>query len=85
MHSVEYTKAATKTLRRMPRELAERFTAAFRALAEDPQRKDLDVKPLQGRDGYRLRIGDWRAVYAIDKGRLVILVLAIGPRGDIYK
>ena len=69
----------------MPRKLAERFQAAFRELAEDPRRQDLDVAKLAGREGFRLRIGDWRAVFTVDQGRLLVLVLDIGPRGDIYK
>jgi mRNA interferase RelE/StbE len=40
---------------------------------------------MTGREGYRLRIGDWRALYRIENDRLVILVVDIGPRGDIYK
>lgn len=65
----------------MPRTLAARFQDAFRRLAEDPTRRDLDVKALAGREGYRLRIGEWRALYSIHQGRLLILVLDIGPRG----
>lgn len=47
---------------------------------------DLDIRKLQNRLGYRqLRMGQWRAIYKIEDDELVILVLAIGPRGDIYK
>jgi len=42
------------------------------------------VKKLKGRDGYRLRVGDWRVVYDIEAGKLVLIVIEIGPRGDIY-
>ncbi|MDM0065823.1 hypothetical protein [Variovorax sp. J31P207] len=38
-----------------------------------------------GRPGYRLRAGDWRVIYTLESGRLVILVLEIGTRGGIYK
>jgi len=38
-----------------------------------------------GRDGYRLRIGRWRALYRVENDRLVILILHIGSRGDVYK
>jgi mRNA-degrading endonuclease RelE of RelBE toxin-antitoxin system len=43
-----------------------------------------NVKKLKGRDGYRLRVGDWRVVYDIEAGKLVLIVIEIGPRGDIY-
>jgi mRNA interferase RelE/StbE len=70
---------------RMPRTQAQRFLKAFEQLAADPCREDLDIKALAGRDGFRLRIGGWRAIYRVQDERVVILVLDIGPRGDIYK
>ena len=85
MYAIEYRRAARKALLKMPKALANKFLAAFEQLASDPQRSDLDVKPMTGREGYRLRIGDWRALYRIEKDRLVILVVNIGPRGNIYK
>lgn len=85
MFSIEYRRPARKALTRMPKPLAGRFLCAFERLARDPSRSDLDSKPLVGRDGYRLRIGEWRAIYRIEADRLVIMVLDIGPRGDIYK
>lgn len=45
-----------------------------------------DIKALQGRPGcWRLRVGDYRAVYALDDGRLAVWVLAVGNRRDIYR
>lgn len=43
------------------------------------------VKKLSGRNEYRLRVGDWRALYLLDGKRLLVLVTNIGPRGGIYK
>lgn len=54
------------------------------ALAADPLGA-ANVKKLVGRPGYRLRVGDWRVIYTLDSGRLVILVLDIGARGGVYK
>jgi len=42
-------------------------------------------KKLQGRPGYRLRVGDWRVIYEIGKDRVVIIVMKIAPRGEVYK
>jgi mRNA interferase RelE/StbE len=40
---------------------------------------------LAGHPSYlRVRVGDWRVVYKIDRGRLVVLVLTIGHRGSVY-
>ena len=63
--------------------MARRILDAMELIGADPERRDLDIKPLQGRGGYRLRIGDWRVIY--DIAGLVIAVERIGPRGDVYR
>jgi len=40
---------------------------------------------MQNRDGYRLRVGDWRVIYDIQKEKVVILVLKIASRGEVYR
>ena len=85
MHQVIYKKAALKGMRKMPKPSRLKMLDGFSALSEDPDRQDLDVKPLSGREGYRLRVGQWRAIYHRDDGRLILLVVDAGPRGDIYK
>lgn len=72
-------------LRRMPRSLAARFLSAFEALATGKSQRKLDIKQLAGREGYRLRIGNWRALYHIEEDQLIIEVVKIGSRGDVYK
>jgi len=45
-----------------------------------------NIKVLQGYENfYRLRVGDYRVIYRIDDNELIIIVLKIGSRGDIYK
>jgi mRNA interferase RelE/StbE len=60
-----------------------RILDAIEKVVEDPECKDLDIKKLVGRDGYRLRVGDWRVIYT--KDGQILAVLRIGPRGDIYR
>ncbi len=69
----------------LPRKIANQFRLAFRELAVDPFNTGYDIKKLSGREGYRLRISRYRAIYSIDGDKLVILVIRVGPRGDIYK
>ncbi|HMW23916.1 MAG TPA: type II toxin-antitoxin system RelE/ParE family toxin [Burkholderiaceae bacterium] len=69
MHSIEYTRDALKVLAKMPRNP---FGAA-------------NVKQLVGVPGYRLRVGDWRVIYDVESGRLVVRVLKIGPRAGVYE
>jgi mRNA interferase RelE/StbE len=85
MYQVVYRKSAQKAILKLPRDLAQRFQETFLKLAEDPQRQDLEVEKLKGRRDCRLRIGTWRALYRVKEDCQVILVLDIGPRGDIYK
>jgi len=68
----------------MPKRTARQFFDAFEQLARKDQ-QGLDIARLKGREGYRLRIGGFRAIYTIERNQLLILVLDAGPRGDIYK
>ena len=68
----------------MPRKTAIRFRAEFyRIAASDTE--GLNIKKLRGREGYRLRIDGYRAIYEIEGETINVLVLDAGPRGDIYK
>lgn len=83
MHTIRYTAAALKALRRMPRNVADLIRQKVQDVAADPTTAR-NVKKLKGRDGYRLRVGDWRVVYDIEDGVLVLIVIDVGPRGGIY-
>lgn len=83
MFQVTYSAAARKTLRKMQPKMARRILVAVEMLVANPESKDLDVKKLNGREGYRLRVGEWRVIYTAE-GQ-VVAVLRIGPRGDVYK
>lgn len=80
MYSIEFTREAVKTLMAMPRNVRELMRARLDALAADPAAAR-NVKRLAGRPAYRLRVGDWRVIYTLDSGRLVVHVLHIGARG----
>ena len=45
----------------------------------------LDIKKLRGYPYHRLRVGDYRVIFQIDKGKLLILILEVGHRKKIYK
>lgn len=83
MFQVTYSAQARKALLKMQPKTAHRILDAMARLAEDPGRTDLDVKKLAGREGFRLRLGDWRVIYT--KDGQVLAVERIGPRGDVYK
>ena len=83
MFRVVYKKKALKAMAKMPEKVARQFFSAFDRLAENNE-EGLEIKKLKGRDGYRLRIGGYRAIYKADGDDLIILVLDAGPRGGIY-
>ena len=85
MHHVEYLTEAIKSLRKMPAHQAQIIRKKILRLAQDPYAKHNNASKLQGRDGYRLRVGDWRVFYTIEDDRLVVLVVDIKPRGSAYQ
>lgn len=84
MYSIEFTRHAAKALAKMPRHEGELVLRKIEDLARDPFGA-ANVKKLVGQPGYRLRVGDWRVIYDVDSGRVVVRVLRIGPRGGIYE
>jgi mRNA interferase RelE/StbE len=85
MYRILFTKQADKLLHTMPRNTAQLIREKLDQLAEDPFARNPNVTRLQGRPGYRLRVGDWRVIYEIEDDRLIILVLRIAPRGGVYR
>ena len=64
--------------------LKRRIEAALTALRADP--RPADAKRLVGQAGmWRVRVGDWRIAYAVRDEVLVVLVVAVGTRGEIYE
>ena len=54
-------------------------------IAANPYASHPNANKLQNRPGYRLRVGDWRVIYEIQNDELIILVLKIAPRGEVYR
>lgn len=85
MWAVVTTKSFDKSLARIPLNWQKRIVAKIREVAIDPYAPNHNLTKLQGREGYRLRVGDWRVIYELHHDRLVMLVLELGTRGGIYK
>jgi len=84
MFSIEYSKTARKALKNMPRNAARLVMEKIEALAADPMAPNNNIKKLTNHPGYRLRVGDWRVVYTIHEQALLIAIVRIAPRGDVY-
>ncbi|MGH3628984.1 MAG: type II toxin-antitoxin system RelE family toxin [Sciscionella sp.] len=84
VYQVELSRAAAKAFRDLQRKMQVRIASRIRSLAENP--RPHDVKKLQGQDNiYRLREGDYRLLYEIFDQRLLVHILRIGHRREIYK
>ena len=83
MYTIYYHKQAIKGLLKIPRETATKIRAELLIIAQSPYTYTGDFKPLQGREGWRLRCGKYRVLCRINDNELLILVVDAGPRGDI--
>ncbi|MFE3886543.1 type II toxin-antitoxin system RelE/ParE family toxin [Streptomyces lydicus] len=85
-YAFRFTTAAQRQLRAIDRPAAMRILAALTALGDDPYREDADIKKLTGPSGlYRLRVGSYRVAYQVEDGELIILVVKVGDRRDVYR
>ncbi|MFN2384320.1 MAG: type II toxin-antitoxin system RelE/ParE family toxin [Gemmatimonadota bacterium] len=83
-HEIRFAPSAARTFRALPVALRRRLAAKIDGLAEDP--RPHGAKKLTGmKDVYRLRVGEYRVIYAIRSKELVVLVLKIGHRGEVYR
>lgn len=79
-YRIEIKKRAQKFIKAQPRNQQERLLRAIYKLPKG------DIKPLSGHQGvFRLRVGDYRVIYELDHDVLLITVVNIGNRGQIYK
>ena len=83
-YEIRYTRDALRAIRKAPRKVAGNIAAKVEQLADGGKALANNIKKLQGREGYRLRVGDYRVIYTMDNGQLIITVVAVGPRGGIY-
>jgi mRNA interferase RelE/StbE len=83
-YRIEVTPAAVRQLRRLDPSARRRIQAAVEILAQKP--RPSGAKKLVGGDGeWRVRTGDYRIVYEIHDDVLLVLVLVVGHRRDIYR
>ena len=82
MYEIAYSKKALNDLRRVPANERRRIQAKIADYAADPAAHGHHVKKLKGREGYRLRVGNWRVIFDLE-GR-VLEVYEVGARGSIY-
>ena len=78
-----FKKSVSKDLRDIPKKDVTRILKRFEALAEDPRAPGCEK--LSGQERYRIRQGVYRIVYEIQDDVLVVIVVKIGHRRDVYR
>ena len=81
--TVILAKSAQKQLDKLPDEVAERVLKKLTLLESNP--RSLDTKKLKGSNAYRVRVGDYRVIYEIHDGHLLVIVIEVGHRREIYR
>lgn len=85
MYKLKYRRQARNYLARLPLKIKSAIVNNLHELAANPDNPSLDIDDLKGRKGFRLRVGQHRVIYIRQDDQLIIEVVKIRPRGDIYK
>jgi len=83
-YSMEFTTSAAREFRALDRQMQRRITTKITELCEEPFPPG--TKKLQGQpDHFRIRVGDYRIIYRVDGHRVVIVIVRIGHRREVYR
>ncbi|MDQ0673124.1 mRNA interferase RelE/StbE [Pseudarthrobacter siccitolerans] len=82
-YRIELRPAAVRALKKIHPEDKERVQGAIALLGQDP--RPPKAIALSGRPGYRVRVGDYRIIYTIQDDVLLVVVVNLGHRRDIYQ
>jgi mRNA interferase RelE/StbE len=84
IYEVEFAKGARKQLKKLSQDLQDRIQSRIDELAVEP-RPD-GVKKLKGEtNSYRIQVGDYRVIYAIYDDVLLVTIVRVGHRSNIYR
>jgi mRNA interferase RelE/StbE len=85
MYTLKYRRKARNYPARLPLKTKIAIVKKLHDLCLDPDSTSFDIGTLKGSEGFRLRLGQYRVIYTRDDNNLVIEVISVRPRGDIYK
>jgi len=83
-YTIEIQSAAARQIRRLPVAAQDQIRPVIRALAEDPRPSGV-VKLHGSNDLYRVRSGDYRIIYQIRDDVLVVVIVTVGNRREVYR
>ena len=81
-YRIELRPAAVRALRKLDPRVARRVQGAIALLAHDP--RPPAARALRGRPGLRVRVGDYRIIYTVHDDVLLVVVVTLGHRSDVY-
>lgn len=82
-YSVVISEYALKQLKKLDKSMIPKIKEAISALQENP--RPFGYKKLKGEDAYRIRLGNYRVIYEIHDNKLIVVVIDIDHRKQIYK
>jgi len=86
MFKIEFLKDAYEEFKKLDKPIQERIKKKLDILAKNPNALKRNIKPLKGSytDLYRLRIGNYRVIYKMEKEKLLILIVRVAHRREVY-
>jgi len=81
-YRIELRPSAARALRKLDPQVRRRVQGAIAMLAQDP--RPPGARALQGRPGLRVRVGDYRIIYTVEDDVLLVVVVRLGHRRDVY-
>jgi len=82
-YKIEIKKSATKEISKLPNKEIHRIIDKIQALSEEPRPNT--CKKLSGDEKYRIRVGNYRILYSIEDNVLVVYIVKVGHRKNIYE
>jgi mRNA interferase RelE/StbE len=82
-YRIVFKKSVAKDLKKIPKKDVSKILKVIRSLADNP--RPPQVKKLSGQDRYRMRQGNYRILYSIEDAQLIITVVKVGDRRDVYR
>jgi len=82
-YTVLIERYAQKQIIKLDKQIIPVIKSAISSLADNP--RPYGCKKLKGEEAFRIRVGDYRIIYEIDDGKIIVTVVSVGHRKDIYK
>jgi len=83
IYAILVERYAQKQILKLDKKVIPLIKTAIAKLAENPRPNG--YKKLKGEDAYRIRVGDYRIIYEIDNDKIIVTVVSVGHRKEVYK